>query len=240
MMDISSFQSDVEDFLGLSLNSNQLDAFSWYCDELIAWNQRMNLTAITDPEEIAPKHFLDSLSCMLAQDFKPGGSAVDVGTGAGFPGLPLKIVFPQFRLVLVESIGKKVTFCRHVIEQLKLSEIDVVHTRAEQIGQDDGFRESFDWAFARAVSSTAVLLEYILPLLKVGGKAIIQKGEAGLVELQESTQALDVLGGEVIQILPLELPRIVETRYLLVVEKIAATPARYPRRAGIPSKRPIR
>ncbi len=239
-MDISSFQTEAEDYLGLSLSSSQLDAFSWYCDQLIAWNQRMNLTAITDPEEIARKHFLDSLSCLLVQDFKPGGRAVDIGTGAGFPGLPLKIVFPQFQFVLVESIGKKVAFCQHVIEQLKLSEIEVVHARAEQIGQEDGFRESFDWAFARAVASMPVLLEFILPLLKVGGRAIIQKGEAGLVELQESGQALDVLGGEVIQILPLELPRIVETRYLLVVRKIAAAPARYPRRAGIPSKRPIR
>jgi 16S rRNA (guanine527-N7)-methyltransferase len=240
MIDTSAFKRDADRFLGISLSSSQLDAFSWYSMELIDWNQRINLTAITDPDEIAPKHFLDSLSCMLVKDFQPGGRAVDVGTGAGFPGLPLKIVFPQFQFVLVESIEKKVTFCQHVIKQLNLNEIEVVHARAEQIGHLEGFRESFDWAFARAVASLEILLEYLLPLLKVGGKAIIQKGEAGLVELQESAQALDVLGGSVNQILPLELPRIVETRYLLVVEKIAATPARYPRRAGIPSKRPIR
>ena len=240
MNNISSLKTDAASFLGLTLSESHMEAFAWYSAELIEWNRRINLTAITDPEEIAPKHFLDSLSCMLVNDFMPGGRAVDVGTGAGFPGLPLKIVFPQFQFVLVESIGKKVAFCQRVIDHLQLTQVEVVHSRAEQIGQEDEYREGFDWGFARAVASVPVLLEYLLPLLKVGGKAIIQKGEGGLVELQDSTQALDVLGGAVAQILPLELPRIVETRYLFVVEKTAASPARYPRRAGIPSKRPIR
>ena len=225
--------------LGLELSKRQVEAFSWYGEELQVWNKRFNLTAITSKEEIETKHFLDSLSCVLARQFHPSGAVVDIGTGAGFPGLPLKIVFPQIQLTLLESIGKKVSFCRHVVKKLKLKEITVEQSRAESQGRKTEFRASYDSAIARAVATTPVVVEYALPLIKVGGCAILQKGETGPAEAQLAENAIHLLGGRMEQVVKVELPGVQETRYLLVVRKVAATPDRYPRRPGIPAKRPI-
>ncbi|MFA9404592.1 MAG: 16S rRNA (guanine(527)-N(7))-methyltransferase RsmG [Anaerolineales bacterium] len=236
---MQNLRDAARETLGIKLSKRQAEAFSWYGEELQVWNERFNLTAIRSKEGIETKHFLDSLSCVLARQFQPSGSMVDVGTGAGFPGLPLKIVFPQIQLTLLESIGKKVSFCRHVVKELNLKEVTVEQSRAESRGRETEYRESYDTALARAVAATPVLVEYVLPLIKVGGCAILQKGETGPVEAQSSENAIHILGGKMDQIVKVELPGVAETRYLLVVRKVAATPDQYPRRPGIPAKRPI-
>ena len=239
MIEIDAFPQTVSDLLGVDLTSHQIEAFRWYANELRRWNERFNLTAITDPEEINIKHFVDSLSCLHVEGFRPPGNVIDVGTGAGFPGIPLKIVYPQFQITLVESIGKKIEFCRHVGKSLGLDGLDFVQARVERLGKNPAHRERYDWATARAVAILPVLLEYLLPLLKMGGRAIIQKGETGPAEVHAADKALNVLGGEIKQVLPVELPRVAEARYLIVVDKVACTPEKYPRKQGIPAKRPL-
>ncbi len=239
MNEYDSFSRAASDLLGINLTTYQIEAFQWYTNELRSWNQRYNLTAITDPDEIYIKHFVDSLSCLQVERFRPPGNVIDVGTGAGFPGIPLKIVYPQFQITLVESIGKKMEFCRHVIRSLGLNGVDFVQDRAERLGKNVAYRERYDWAIARAVAILPVLLEYLLPFIKLGGGAIVQKGETGPAEAHSAEKALSVLGGEIKQILPVELPRVTETRYLIVVDKVACTPEKYPRKPGIPAKRPL-
>ena len=147
-------------------------SFITYEKELIEWNSRFNLTAIRDSESIRTKHFLDSLSCILAWKASPPAHLIDVGTGAGFPGIPLKILYPSLKLTLVESVSKKAAFCRHIVELLRLEQVDVIHSRAEDLGQDPSHRETYDWAVARAVANLNVLSEYLIPLVKVGGTAL--------------------------------------------------------------------
>ncbi|TET85256.1 MAG: 16S rRNA (guanine(527)-N(7))-methyltransferase RsmG, partial [Anaerolineales bacterium] len=225
--------------MGLKLTAGQLKAFDWYASELVVWNQRFNLTAIKDLPGIEVKHFLDSLTCLLAMRPGPAGRVVDIGTGAGFPGLPLKIVCPQIQLTLVESIGKKVEFCRHVVRSLELRGVEVVQARVERVGHQPKHRQGYDWALARAVAGVSVLVEYLLPLLRLGGRAILLKGEKAPAETHAAEGALRILGGRVDQLISIELPTVVETRHLVVVDKVAATPSKYPRRSGIPAKRPL-
>lgn len=234
------FAKTASSLLGLKLNPRQLEAFEWYASELVEWDRRFNLTAVTDLHGIEVKHFLDSLTCLQGMGPGPAGRMIDVGTGAGFPGLPLKIVFPRLELTLVESIGKKVEFCRHVVRSLRLEGVEIVHDRVERIGHQSEHRGVYDWALARAVASMPVLVEYILPLLKLGGRGIIQKGDMGPAEAHTAEGALRILGGRVDQLIPIELPTVVECRYLVVVVKNAATPDKYPRRPGIPGKRPLK
>jgi 16S rRNA (guanine527-N7)-methyltransferase len=236
---LEGLQESARSQLGLQLTRRQLDAFRWYASELTAWNERHNLTAITDPQDIQVKHFLDSLTCLLAIKPKTGDRVVDVGTGAGFPGLPLRIVSPQIQLTLVEATGKKAEFCRHVALELALEGVEVLHARVEDVGHQAGQREAYDWAVARAVAQLPVLVEYMLPLLRVGGKAVALKGETGPAEAQASDEALRLLGGHVESLIPIELPRVSESRYLIVITKRAATPAAYPRRPGKPAKSPL-
>ncbi len=232
--------SDHADSLfGIRLNARQLEAFNWYAGELQAWNERFNLTSVTDRNQIEIKHFLDSLSCLTAMHPRPGERIVDIGTGAGFPGIPIRIACTQVHLVLVESIGKKAQFVQHVVDQLELTSVVVINARAEQVGRNPEVRESFDWAVARAVAKLPTLLEYMLPLVKVGGGAIAQKGDTAPAEAQSAEVALEVLGAELEEIIPVELPSVTETRHLVAVRKSAATPEKYPRRPGIPSKRPL-
>jgi len=225
---------------GIRLNAHQLEAFDWYAGELQAWNERFNLTSVTDRNQIDIKHFLDSLSCLTAMHPRPGERIVDIGTGAGFPGIPIRIACPQVNIVLVESIGKKAQFCQHVVDQLELTNVIVINSRAEQVGRNPEHRGSFDWALARAVAKLPTLLEYLIPLVKVGGGAIAQKGDTAPAEAQTAEVALEVLGGKLEEIIPVELPSVTETRHLVVVRKTAATPQQYPRRAGVPGKRPLR
>ncbi len=228
--------------LGLKLTAAQVEAFRRYREMLVAWNRRFNLTAITDDEGIQVRHFLDSLSCLPVMEARgglEGRRLVDVGTGAGFPGLPLKIVRPAMQLTLVEATRKKTDFLRAVINELGLEGVEVLHARAERVGREPRHRERYDWALARAVAEMRILAEYLLPLVRVGGYALAQKGEQAPAEVQRAEQALALLGGEVERLEPVALPGVAEERYLVVVRKVAATPDRYPRREGMPAKRPL-
>jgi 16S rRNA (guanine527-N7)-methyltransferase len=229
--------------LNIKLTDRHVTAFETYYRELTSWNERFNLTAITDREGVLVRHFLDSLSCLkvlLWTDLAAGARVVDVGTGAGFPGLPLKIVCPGMRLTLLEATGKKVTYLEHIVRELGLRDVEVIHGRAEELGHSSEHREGHDWALARAVGDMATLAEYLLPLVQVGGAMLAQKGEDAAVEVQASEAAVTALGGRVRQLVPVELRGLAETRYLVVVDKVASTPDKYPRRPGMPKKRPIR
>ena len=225
--------------LGLRLSRSQLSALSLYERELVDWNTRFNLTAIRDPQEIHIKHFLDSLTCLMALRESPVDRLIDVGTGAGFPGIPLKIIYPKMQLTLVESVGKKAEFCRHVVNILDLKGVEVVQERAEVLGQHSSYREQYDWALARAVAVLPVLAEYLLPLVRVGGYMLAMKGESGPAEAHSAERALRVLGGHLRQLLRVTLPGVAEERYLVVIDKVAATPPGYPRKVGLPAKRPL-
>jgi 16S rRNA (guanine527-N7)-methyltransferase len=226
--------------VGIRLSKAQRAALSLYERTLLEWNTRINLTAIRDPQEIRVKHFLDSLSCLCVMRETPLEQVVDVGTGAGFPGIPLKIICPSMHLTLVESVGKKADFCRHLVERLGLREITVLQQRVEQVGQTSAYRESYDWALGRAVADMPVLAEYLLPLVKVGGRMLAMKGESGPAEAQAAEHAMHLLGGRLGQLVPVTLPGVAEQRYLVVVDKRAATPPKYPRRVGVPAKKPLK
>jgi 16S rRNA (guanine527-N7)-methyltransferase len=228
--------------LGITLGDQHLAAFESCYDELVAWNQRFNLTAITDWKGVLIRHFLDSLSCLKAVpqgELDAGARVIDVGTGAGYPGLPLKIVCPGMRLTLLEATQKKVTFLEHLIDRLGLEHVQAIHARSEQLGQDPVYREQYDWALARAVAKMPTLAEYLLPLTRVGGAILAQKGEDAPADVHEAEMAISTLGGEVRQLVPVELRGLAETRYLVVVDKVAPSPEKYPRRAGMPKKRPL-
>ena len=186
----------VKNLLGMDLSPVQEEAFQVYAQELLLWNERINLTAIREPADMIRKHFLDSLTCTYAwREMEPPASLIDIGTGAGFPGIPLKILMPGLRLTLVESIGKKADFCRHIVDTLQLENVEVITARAEEVGAQDTHREMYDAATARAVAQLNILAEYLLPLVRVGGFAIAQKGNTAPAESQQANRAITILGG---------------------------------------------
>lgn len=225
--------------LGVRLHKAQIRALEHYERELLDWNTRFNLTAIRNSKEIRTKHFLDSLTCVLAMRDTTLDYLIDIGSGAGFPGIPLKIVFPKMRVTLVESVGKKAEFCRHVVRTLNLDGVEVLQERAETLGQSLEHREKYDWAVARAVAILPVLVEFLLPLVRVGGNMVAMKGESGPAEAHSAENAIRLLGGQLRQLMPLTLPGVAEERYLVVVSKTATTPTAYPRRVGVPAKYPL-
>lgn len=227
--------------LGLDLSKEQLDMLLEYMDILQEWNQKINLTAIDDPEEIVVKHFLDSLSLLQTLDLSGEERVIDIGTGAGFPGLVLKIIYPNLRLTLLDSVKKKVNFLRQAAYQLDLDldTIEFIHGRAEDLGRNRQHREQYDYAIARAVAYLNILSEYALPFVKVGGQFIAQKGENAKKEVVDSQVALEKLGGETVNLAPVDLPYNDDDRYLIVIEKIMATTSQYPRQAGTPKKKPL-
>ena len=190
-------------------------------------------------EGIRSKHFLDSLSCSLAWKSAQPRRLIDVGTGAGFPGIVLKIIYPAMKLTLVESVGKKAKFCSHIVQILELENVEILSERAEDVGRNPAHREKYDWAVARAVAAMPVLVEYLLPLVKVGGGVLAQKGESGPAEVNAAAKALKLLGGRLRQLHKVELPGVADERFLVVIDKFAATPITYPRNAGIPAKKPL-
>ncbi len=238
-MNIERLVRLCREMLGLELSTETQHAFSLYADRLLEWNTHTNLTAITDPQAIEIRHFLDSLSVVRAVRLTPGMRVIDVGTGAGFPGLPLRLVFPQIQLTLLEATAKKTRFLQHVTHALGLDDVHILTARAEEAGQDTANREQYDLVLARAVARLPVLSEYLLPLCKVGGRCVALKGEHAAAEVQQAERALNILGGHVTRIVPVELPQVAETHYLVTIEKNAATPPKYPRRVGVPAKRPL-
>ncbi len=234
-----SFLLESEKYLGFSLLAQQKKAFEVYETELLSWNEKFNLTAIRDAEGVRIKHFLDSLTCISVMKTLKTERVIDIGTGAGFPGIPLKIACPGIKLTLVESVGKKAGFCKHMVDTLRLENVDVLTLRAEEVGRLPNHRAQYDWAIARAVAGLPILAEYLIPLLKIGGCMLAQKGESAHAEVQHSENAFKLLGGELQQITRVTLPGVVEERFLVVVKKIAATAATYPRNVGIPAKKPL-
>ncbi len=228
--------------LGIDLAPTQLELFSRYYDELIAWNEKMNLTAILAWEPAQVQHFLDSLSAALVlpeRAQEPGYSIVDIGAGAGFPGVPLKILLPRARLALIEAVVKKARFLEHLVKVLGLNDVRVLPVRAEEAGRDPAQRENYDLAVARAVAELPVLLEYALPLVRVGGQVVAHKGREVEEEVAASQAALAALGGTLVEVRAVHLPGLEGPRHLVVVQKTEPTPERYPRRVGIPAKRPL-
>lgn len=234
-----SLYKETRDLIDISLSSYQLSLLEAYQKELDDWNERYSLTAIHEPEKIRVKHFLDSFSPWLVMKDTPVNRLIDIGTGAGFPGIPLKILLPDTEVVLVDSVGKKTDFCQHIIDKLDLSGIDIILDRVERLARDDQYREVFDWAVARAVARLDTLSEYMLPFVKIGGRMLAMKGDQGPSETQQAEQAVKLLGGELTQVQRITLPGVTEDRFLITIEKIASTPEKYPRRVGVPTKRPL-
>ena len=226
--------------LGFDLSKDIIAALSIYENELLDWNERINLTAIRDSDGVRVKHFLDSLTILKAWErSQPPKRLIDVGTGAGFPGLVLKLVWPSTQVTLVESVHKKAEFCSHIIHRLGLEQVTVLSERAEVIGQDPAHRHTYDLAVARAVARMPILMEYLLPLVHRNGKVLAMKGETAPAETQTAHQAIHILGGKLHKLVHVELPGVVEERFIVVVDKVARTPEEYPRHTGVPSKKPI-
>jgi len=228
--------------LGLKLSSYQLEQFDIYYRELVDWNNRVNLTTIIDSKDAQIKHFLDSLTVITAlkQRNNIGNMRfIDVGTGGGFPGIPLKIALPDIKMVLLEATAKKAAFLSHLIEKLGMKNIDVITGRAEEAAQNPQYREQFDIVLSRAVAALPVLVELTLPFCTVGGSVIAQKKGDIQLELEQAAKAIDVLGGKLSGVERVELEELPDERYLVVIGKMSATPEKYPRRPGMPEKRPI-
>jgi len=243
--------------LGLYLTAEHVRAFQTYYRELGAWNRRLNLTTVTRYEDVQLKHFLDSLTCLLSLPL-PGADrgqqlpnvvplsskdtpllCIDVGTGAGFPGLPVKILRPALNMTLLESSNKKITFLEHLVKCLGLQGVELLWSRAEEAGQDAHHRERYDVVLARAVADLPVLVEYCLPLCRRGGCFVAQKGADIEDELERAQAAIHLLGGELREVKILHLAGLREPRSLVVMDKVGPTPAKYPRRPGMPNKRPL-
>ena len=227
--------------LGLELTGQQLDQFHRYYQALTCWNQRVNLTAITDFHEVQVKHFLDSLTVLLALPACPGSGArlVDVGAGGGFPGVPLKLVFPDSRLSLVESSGKKARFLDHLVQTLGLSGVEVLTGRAETLAHLAELREDFDVVLSRGVARMPLLLEYTLPFCRVGGRVITLKHGGIEQEMAGAARSMETLGGRLAGVFPVQVGGLSDNRVVVAVEKVGPTPEQYPRRPGIPAKRPL-
>ena len=228
--------------LGLKLSAKQLEQFHIYWEELVEWNRRVNLTAITGYQEVQTKHFLDSLTVCLVWPPSRANAVpriIDVGTGAGIPGVPLKILFPEIRLALLEATEKKAAFLRHINDRLGLADVEVVTGRAEDVAHQGRYRESFDIVISRAVAPLVTLAELALPFSIVGGSFIAQKKGDLVSEISRAERAITRLGGSLREVRTVDLEEFSDERQLVVINKELATPELYPRRPGIPSKRPL-
>lgn len=236
--DTSIFIRDL-DSLGISLSDKQIHQFLLYYEMLVEKNKVMNLTAITEYPEVVKKHFVDSLALVKAYDLTGDKKLLDLGTGAGFPGIPLKIAFPNLKITLLDSLNKRINFLLDVIEELELDEIEAVHGRAEDYANKADYREQFDLCVSRAVANLATLSEYCLPFVKVGGFFIPYKSEKVSEELLQAQNAIKLLGGEVEDEISFLLPDSDISRNFVKINKKKPTHGRYPRKAGLPSKEPL-
>lgn len=238
MYQTEQFEKDLQEW-GIVLSEKQVQQFLTYYEMLTEWNQVMNLTAITEYDEVLKKHFVDSLSLSRAFTFSDSLSLIDVGTGAGFPGLPLKIAYPQLKITLLDSLNKRVQFLNAVIEKLGLQDIEAVHGRAEDFARNGSYREKFDLCVSRAVANLTTLSEYCLPFVKTGGNFISYKSEKVGEEIRQAEKAIALLGGSLEKQVELYLPGSDIYRNLVVIQKKTASPKKYPRKAGLPSKEPL-
>ena len=232
------FYKDLEQ-LPVSLSEKQISQFMKYYELLIEWNKVMNLTAITDFDEVCKKHFVDSLSLVKAYDLSSVKTLIDIGTGAGFPGIPLKIAFPDLKVTLLDSLNKRINFLNAVIDELELKNIDAVHGRAEDYAGKGKLREQYDVCVSRAVANLSTLCEYCIPFVKVGGHFISYKSEKIADEIVAAKKAISILGGKLENQVEFMIPNSDIYRNLVVIYKNKRTPASYPRKAGVPSKNPI-
>ena len=223
--------------ININFSVEQLQKFYKYMELLIEWNEKINLTAIVEPEEIIIKHFIDSLT--ILKYIEDDEKIVDIGTGAGFPGIPLKIMLENNKIVLVDSLNKRLLFLQEVINELELKNIETVHSRAEDFGQNKKYRETFDIATSRAVANLSTLSEYLLPAVRIGGKCLCMKASEVDDEVKQAEKAIKVLGGKIEKIDKFILPETDIGRTIIIIEKRQKTTNEYPRKAGIPSKKPI-
>jgi 16S rRNA (guanine527-N7)-methyltransferase len=237
-MDQNQFVEKLEE-KGISLSPNQIEQFELYFQLLVEWNEKMNLTAITEKEEVYLKHFYDSISAAFYVDLSKPLSICDVGAGAGFPSIPLKICFPNLRVTIVDSLQKRITFLNELANQLKLENVFFYHDRAETFGQNTQFREQFDLVTARAVARLSVLSELCLPLAKVDGMFVAMKGASAKEELSQGQAAIKILGGELMEEYQFQLPTEQSERSIFIINKVKKTPKKYPRKPGTPNKLPL-
>lgn len=223
--------------INVLLNEEQLDKFYKYMNLLLEWNEKMNLTAITDEDGIILKHFVDSLTVL--EYLKDSKSIIDVGTGAGFPGIPISIMNNDKNIVLMDSLNKRINFLNDVVQKLNLDNVRTIHSRAEDLGQNNMYRQMYDVVISRAVANLTTLVEYMLPLTKIGGMCICMKGQEIVDEIKNSEYAIELLGGEIETIDEFCLPNSEMKRNIIIIRKIKNTDRKYPRKAGMPSKEPI-
>lgn len=233
-----SFVKGLEQ-LNIALSETQIQQFIKYYEMLVEWNKVMNLTAITEYEEVIAKHFLDSLASVKVCDFSKIETVIDIGTGAGFPGIPLKIAFPHLKMVLLDSLNKRINFLNEVIDQLRLQDICCIHGRAEDFAKQKEYRETFDVCVSRAVANMSTLSEYCMPYVKVHGYFIPYKSGKIDEELEQAKKAVSVLGGKIEHVEKFQLLDTDMERSFVMVKKGKSTPKKYPRKAGMPSKEPI-
>ena len=235
----SKFDLELEK-IGITLNERQKQQFDKYYEMLVEWNKVMNLTGITEYDEVNLKHFTDSLTIARTQEMQKVQSVIDIGTGAGFPGIPLKIAFPHLKVTLLDSLNKRIKFLNAVIEELGLEDIHTIHGRAEDYAKDAAYREQYDLCVSRAVANLATLSEYCLPYVKVDGMFVPYKSGEIDEEVKESSKAVKILGGKIEDVVKFELPGTDIGRSFVKIHKVKNTAKKYPRKAGMPSKEPIR
>ena len=240
-MNREEFKKNFEKYLvklQIELNEEQIGKFYDYMNLLIEWNEKINLTAITEPKEIIIKHFVDSLT--ISKNIKAGAQVIDVGTGAGFPGIPLKIYRDDIEIVLLDSLNKRINFLNDVIDKISLTKISTVHGRAEELGHNKKYREKFDVSTSRAVANMAILSEYLIPFVKINGIVIMMKGSEVKQEIEESKKAINILGGSVTNTEEFNLPNTEIKRNIILIKKEKQTIKKYPRKPGTPAKEPLK